>query len=51
MKKKKKTLGDIIFHTCTPNYGHMMYGSWDKVHNGWLDRWMEKVTYKGGCPT
>ena len=27
--------GDIIIlHKCNKNYGHMMYGSWDMVHNG-----------------
>ena len=46
--KKKKTLGDIIIlHMCTKNYDHMMYSSWDMVHDGR----MEKVTYWGGCPT
>ena len=29
IKKKKKTLGDIILHMCTINDNHMMYGSWD----------------------
>ena len=21
------------------------------MHNRWTDRWTEKVTYRGGCPT
>ena len=33
-KWKKKTPGDIInLHTCTKNYNHMMYGSWDMKHD------------------
>ena len=34
-KKKKKMYGDIIiFHMCTMNDNHMMYGSWDMEHVG-----------------
>ena len=30
--------GDIIIlYMCTKNYDHMMYGSWDLVHDGWMD--------------
>ena len=29
----KKTPGDIIFHICTINDNHMMYGPWDMEHN------------------
>ena len=37
--KKNKTTGDIItLHMCTKNYDYMMYGSWDMVCNGWIDR-------------
>ena len=37
-KKKKKMPGDIIIlHVCTKNYDHMMYESWDKVHEEWMD--------------
>ena len=28
-----------------------MYGSWDMVCDGQIDKQLEKVTYKGGCPT
>ena len=35
----------------TKNYDHMIYGSWDMVCNRWMVRKMEKVTYKGKCPT
>ena len=52
LKKMKKTPGDIIIlHTCTKNYDQIMYGSWDMVRNRRMDRRMEKVTYRGGCPT
>ena len=64
----KKIAGDImILHMCTKNNDHMMYGSWNMVHDGWMDRRLagqtdrlmdrrtdgptEKVTYRGGCPT
>ena len=48
----KKTPGDvIILQLCTRNYKYMMYSSWDMVCNGWADGLMEKVTYRGGCPT
>ena len=52
IKIKKKKSGDIInLYMCTKNYGQMMYGSWDVVHDGRRDGETEKVTYKGGCPT
>ena len=44
-----KRHGDIIvLHMCTKNNDQMMFGSWN-----WcvMDGWMEKVTYRGGCPT
>ena len=58
--KNQKPPGDIIIsHMCTKNYDQMMHGSWDMVDNRQTDRWtdgrtggqMEKVTYRGGCPT
>ena len=34
IKKKKKTLGDIIIlHKCTKNHDHMLYCSWDMVRD------------------
>ena len=30
--------GDIILHMHTKNYDHMMYGSWDIMHNRQTDR-------------
>ena len=34
LKKNKKMPGDIVtLHMCTINDDHMMYGSWDMVHN------------------
>ena len=55
IKKKKKMPGNIILHMHTRNYDHMIHGSWDIMHNrrtdGQMDRWTEKVTYRGGCPT
>ena len=56
LKKMKKTPRDIIIlHKCSKNYNQIMYGSWDMVHDrqtdGQMDGWMEKVTYRGGCPT
>ena len=34
LKKMKRKPGDvIILHMCTKNYGQMMYGSWDMVHD------------------
>ena len=32
-KKKKKTPGDIILHKCTKKHDHMLYCSWDTVHD------------------
>ena len=48
----------IILHMCTKK-NEMMYGSWNMVHDRWMDRWMEgprdgqteKVTHRGGCPS
>ena len=46
-QKMKKTSGDIIIsHMCTKNYDQIMYISWNMVY----DEWMEKVTYRSGCP-
>ena len=51
-EKMKKKYGDIIIsQICYKNYDHMMNGSWDMVHDRWMGRRMEKVTYRGGCPT
>ena len=37
-KKKKKMPGEIIIlHVWNKNYDHMMYESWDKVHEEWMD--------------
>ena len=47
IKISKKWKDIIILHMCTKNYDKMMHGSWDMVRN----RRMEKVTYRGGCPT
>ena len=45
----KKTPRDvIILHMCTKNYDHIMYIFWDMVCN---NRWIEKMTHKGGCRT
>ena len=54
--KMKLTAGDIIIlRMCTKNNDHMMYGSWDMVHNGRTGRQVGrqdgKMTYRGGCPT
>ena len=39
LKKVKKKPGDIIIlHTCTKNYDHMMYGSWNMVRDRRTDR-------------
>ena len=41
----KKTPGDIItLHKCTKNYDQMMHDSWDIVHDGQMDRWMDGWT-------
>ena len=38
-KTEKKTPEDIIFlHMCTKNYDQIMYGSWDMVRIGRMDR-------------
>ena len=55
LNKWKKTPKDIIILLmCTKNYDHIMYSSWDMVHNRCMDRQMdkqtEKVTYIGECP-
>ena len=45
LKKWKKISGDIIIlHTCTKNHDHIMYGSRDMVHDGWIDRWTDGRT-------
>ena len=31
--EQKKTPGDIIFHKCTKSPDHMLYYSWDMVHD------------------
>ena len=36
---------------CPKNYDQMMYGSCDMVHDKRTGGQMEKVTYRGGCPT
>ena len=34
----RKNAGDIIIlHMCTKNHDHMMYDSWDMVHNRQAD--------------
>ena len=48
-----------ILDVCYTNNHHMMYHSWDMVRkqkrdrqmDRWTDRHMEKVTYRGGCPS
>ena len=50
-KKWKKTLEISSFYMCTKNIDHMMYDFWNVVRNRQTDRWMEKVTYRGGFPT
>ena len=50
-RKNKKSTDISSFYTCTKNYDHMMYGSWDMVRDERTDRQMEKVTYWGGCLT
>ena len=57
LKKNEKLPGDIIIlHLCTKNYDHVMYDFWDMVHDGRaegqvVDGQMEKVIYRGRCPT
>ena len=41
-KKMKQTPGDIVLHICIKAYDQMMNGSWDTVHNQWMDRWMDR---------
>ena len=38
LHKWRKHLEISSFYTCTKNNDHMMYGSWNMVHNGWTDR-------------
>ena len=45
LKKWKKHLDIIILQMCTKNYDHMMYSSWDMVHN----RWPFSITRKNKC--
>ena len=41
--KMKKTPGVIIIlHMRTKNYDQIMYGSWDRVHNAWAERQMDR---------
>ena len=40
----------IILHMCTKNYDHMMYGSWDMVHNRWMDEQITKWHLEMGAP-
>ena len=51
----KKHMEISLFYTCTKNYDHMMYGSWDLVRDGRTNRLThertEKVTYRGGYHT
>ena len=34
LEKMKKTLGDITLQQCTKNHDHMLYCSWDMMHDG-----------------
>ena len=44
-KKWKKPSGDIIIlQIYTKNYDLIMYGSWDRVCDGWTDRWTDRWT-------
>ena len=36
--KKWKNARWYHLHIHTKNYDHIMYSSWDMVHNGWVDR-------------
>ena len=49
-KKWKKHQEISSFYTCTKNTDQMMYGSWNMVREGWMDRQTEKVTCRGRCP-
>ena len=49
-EKMKRTGDIIILHMHTKNNNHMMYSSWNMVHEIQMDRWTE-VIYRGGCPT
>ena len=41
--KMKKTPGVIIIlHMRTKNYDQIMHGSWDRVHNAWAERQMDR---------
>ena len=40
---KKVSADIIILHLCTKNYDHMMYGSWDMMSNGQMDRWIDRL--------
>ena len=43
----KKMPGDIIIlHLCTTNYDHMMFGSWDMLHDGYSDRQTDRKNDK-----
>ena len=48
--------GDIILHVCAKNYDQTMQTVpeiWSATNRQAIeqtDGWMEKVTYRGGCP-
>ena len=41
-KMKKMPGFIIILHMRSKNYDQKMYGSWDRVHNTWADRQMDR---------
>ena len=45
-KTNQKHLRISPFYTCTKNYNHMIYGSWDKVCDGQMEGWTDRE--KGG---
>ena len=49
-ERMKRTGDIIILHMPTNNNNHMIYSSWNMVHEIQTDRWTE-VIYRGGCPT
>ena len=52
-KKSKKLLEISAFYTCVPKMmirWCMVSGIWYPT-DGCMDRWTEKVTHRGGCPT
>ena len=48
-ENKKKHLEKSSCYTCTKNYDHMMYGSWDMVRDWQTDG--QSDIYIDGCPT